>query len=48
MFRVIRRKKQQMSQEEGRLLEIYRLFNQACLMELSIEHVTGKKAIELV
>jgi nitroimidazol reductase NimA-like FMN-containing flavoprotein (pyridoxamine 5'-phosphate oxidase superfamily) len=34
--------------EEGRLQEIDRLFKQTCLVELAIEHITGKEAIELV
>ncbi|QQO07785.1 pyridoxamine 5'-phosphate oxidase family protein [Breznakiella homolactica] len=36
------------SHKEGRLREIDRQFNQACLVELRIEHLSGKEAIELV
>lgn len=32
----------------GRLQEIDRLFNQVCMVELAIEHMTGKEAIEMV
>lgn len=32
----------------GRLQEIDRLFNQVCLVELAVEHMTGKEAIELI
>lgn len=35
-------------QEQGRLQEIDKLFNQVCLVELAIEHLTGKEAKELV
>ncbi len=35
-------------QKQGRLQEIDRLFNQACIIELSVDHMTGKEAIELV
>lgn len=34
-------------QEEGRLREIDRLLNQVSVVELAIEHMTGKEAIEL-
>ena len=34
--------------EQGRLQEIEKLFKQVCLVELMIEHMTGKEAIELV
>lgn len=34
--------------EQGRLQEIDKLFNQVCLIELVIDHMTGKEAIELV
>ncbi len=34
--------------EQGRLQEIEKMFNQVCLVELMIEHMTGKEAIELV
>lgn len=34
--------------EQGRLQEIDRLFQQVCMIELDIEHLTGKEAIELV
>ncbi len=34
--------------EEGRLKEIDREFNILCMFELTIEHMTGKEAIELV
>ena len=34
--------------EQGRLEEIDRQFNQVCMIELTIEHITGKEAIELV
>lgn len=33
--------------EQGRLQEIERMFNQVCAVELAIEHMTGKEAIEL-
>lgn len=33
--------------EEGRLQEIDKLFNQVCLVEVSVKHITGKEAIEL-
>lgn len=32
---------------QGRSMEIDRLFQQVCMVELSIEHMTGKEAIEL-
>lgn len=35
-------------QEQGRLQEIDKLFKQVCLVELAIDHLTGKEAIELV
>ncbi|MFT3983128.1 MAG: pyridoxamine 5'-phosphate oxidase family protein [Lachnospiraceae bacterium] len=35
-------------QKQGRLQEIDRLFNQVCIIELSVDHMTGKEAIELV
>lgn len=34
--------------EKGRLEEIDKLFNQVCLIEIEIDHLTGKEAIELV
>lgn len=34
--------------EQGRLQEIDQQFKQVCLVELTIEHMTGKEAIELV
>lgn len=34
--------------EEGRLQEIESQFNHVCLIELKIEHMSGKEAIELV
>lgn len=34
--------------EPGRLQEIDKSFKQVCMVELSIEHMTGKEAIELV
>ncbi len=34
--------------EQGRLQEIDKAFKQVCLVELAIEHMTGKEAIELV
>jgi nitroimidazol reductase NimA-like FMN-containing flavoprotein (pyridoxamine 5'-phosphate oxidase superfamily) len=34
--------------EKGRLVEIDKLFNQVCLIEIEIDHLTGKEAIELV
>lgn len=34
--------------EPGRLQEIDKLFNQVCMLELTIEHVTGKEAKELL
>ena len=34
-------------QEEGRLREIDRLFQQVTMVELAVEHLTGKEAIEL-
>ncbi len=34
--------------EQGRLREIEKQFNHVCLVELAIEHMTGKEAIELV
>ncbi|MBC8531302.1 pyridoxamine 5'-phosphate oxidase family protein [Gehongia tenuis] len=34
--------------EEGRLKEIDREFKVLCMLEMSIEHMTGKEAIELV
>ncbi len=35
-------------QEQGRLKEIDRLMAQLCMIELDIEHMSGKEAIELV
>lgn len=35
-------------QEEGRLAEIESQFRQVCMVEVSIDHMTGKEAIELV
>lgn len=34
--------------EEGRLQEIESAFKHLCMIELTIEHITGKEAIELV
>lgn len=34
--------------EQGRLQEIDKLFDQTCLVEIEIDHMTGKEAIELV
>lgn len=34
--------------EQGRLQEIDKLFNQTCLVEIEIDHITGKESIELV
>lgn len=34
--------------EQGRLQEIDKLLKQVCLVELAIEHMTGKEAIELM
>lgn len=34
--------------EQGRLQEINRLFDQVCMIELIVEHMTGKEAVELV
>lgn len=34
--------------EPGRLREIDKSFKQVCMVELSIEHMTGKEAVELV
>lgn len=34
--------------EQGRLQEIEKHFNHVCLVELAIDHITGKEAIELV
>jgi len=34
--------------EEGRRKEIDREFKQVCLVEVSVDHITGKEAIELV
>lgn len=33
---------------QGRLGEIDRLFGQVCMVEVTVEHLTGKEAIELV
>ncbi len=35
-------------QEEGRMKEIDSLFEQVCMVEISIDQMTGKEAIELV
>lgn len=35
-------------QEEGRLQEIGTSFKNLCMIELAVEHMTGKEAIELV
>ena len=35
-------------QETGRLREIDRLFERTCMVEIVIEHITGKEAVELV
>ena len=35
-------------QVEGRRREIDRLFQQVCMVELAVEHLTGKEAIELM
>lgn len=34
--------------EQGRLQEIEKQFNHVCLIELAIDHISGKEAIELV
>ena len=34
--------------KEGRTREIERLFNRVCMVELTVEHMCGKQAIELV
>lgn len=34
--------------EKGRLQEIDREYKQLCMIELNVEHMTGKEAIELV
>lgn len=34
--------------EEGRLREIEKTFDRLCLVEIAIDHMTGKQAIELV
>lgn len=34
--------------EQGRLQEIDKLFKQTCVLELAVEHMSGKEAIELV
>jgi len=36
------------NEEQGRLQEIDKLFNQTCLVEIEIDHMTGKESIELV
>lgn len=36
------------NQQEGRLKEIDQAFNRLCMIELNIEHISGKEAIELV
>lgn len=36
------------SREEGRLKEIEKTFERLCMIELTIEHMTGKEAIELI
>lgn len=36
------------NQEQGRLQEIDNEFKRVCILELDIEHMTGKEAIELV
>ena len=36
------------AQETGRLREIDRLFERTCMVEIVIEHITGKEAVELV
>lgn len=36
------------NQEEGRLKEIESQFRHVCMVEVSIDHMTGKEAIELV
>lgn len=40
-------KKYSPDHEQGRLQEIVKEFNHVCLIELAIEHMTGKEAIEL-
>ena len=35
-------------QEEGRRAEIDKLFQRVCMVELAVEHMSGKEAIELV
>ena len=34
-------------QEEGRRAEIDKLFQQVCMVELAVEHLSGKEAMEL-
>lgn len=34
--------------EEGRLQEIDKLFRQVCMVEITVDHMTGKESIELV
>ncbi|WP_343208796.1 pyridoxamine 5'-phosphate oxidase family protein [Anaerolentibacter hominis] len=41
-------KKYSPTDEEGRMQEIEREFHLLCMVELTIEHMTGKEAIELV
>ena len=36
------------SQVEGRKMEIDKEFKRLCIIELTIEHITGKESIELV
>ena len=35
-------------QEDGRQREIDRGFSALCMMELTVEHMTGKQAVELM
>lgn len=36
------------NQEQGRLHEINRLLEQTCMVEIAVEHLSGKESIELV
>lgn len=36
------------NQEQGRLQEINRLLEQTCMVEIAVEHLSGKESIELV
>lgn len=41
-------KKYSPDHNEGSLKEIEKFFNQVCVLELTIEHISGKEAIELI